>query len=294
MSRALNRPRRICAWMGLVAWPLLMGLDAARAQDLNNAPAQIEPAEATALPAEAQIGARTPVRRLELSTSAQHLTAGYGNWRDQRAVGTYEAGSHVWQGELAARHAFGQDGKYLAVGDTLTFSPDWYGNLTVGAGDGAFYLPRVRVDLTASRKWGSSRQLVTSLGGTYYKAPDGHIDHALSLGGTYYFKQPWIVEAGLRLNRSNPGGISTHQQFAALTYGHFRQDLGTVRYAYGGEGYQAIAANTTLVNFQSRQFSASWRHWVSPDWGWLVAAERYSNPYYVRSGLTLGLFHDFP
>ena len=50
MSRALNRPRRICAWVGLVAWPLLMGLGAAHAQDLNNAPAQLEAAEGTPLP----------------------------------------------------------------------------------------------------------------------------------------------------------------------------------------------------------------------------------------------------
>ena len=101
------------------------------------------------------------------------------------------------------------------------------------------------------------------MGAGYYKAPDGHTDSSVSLGLAYYFASPWIAEGGVRLNSSNPGAIKTQQQFLALTYGRVEQDLVTVRHAWGGERYQTIAAN------------------------------RYTNPFYNRTGLNVDIFHDF-
>ena len=237
--------------------------------------------------------AGTDRRNLELSTGAQSLTAGYGNWQDLTLRGTYGTGAHVLQGELSAQHRFNKDGTFVGISDTYTFNDDWYGSLALGAGDGAFYLPRYRVDATVYRKWLADRQLVSSVGVGYYNAPDGHVDRSLALGLVYYFKAPWIAEGGVRLNSSNPGGIRTQQQFVALTYGRDKQDLVSARYGWGGEGYLALTANTQLINFRSNEASLTWRHWVSPRSGFLVGANRYSNPLYRRTGITAGLFHDF-
>ncbi|MES2190605.1 MAG: YaiO family outer membrane beta-barrel protein [Pseudomonadota bacterium] len=249
-------------------------------------------AQESAMPVATQ-AADTDRRSLQLDTSAQNLSGGYGNWRDVTLRGTYGSGAHVLQGELSAQHRFNKDGTFVGISDTYTFDQDWYGSLAVGAGDGAFYLPRYRVDATLYRKWLADRRLVSSVGVGYYSAPDGHTDRSLALGLIYYFESPWIAEAGVRLNSSNPGGIRTQQQFVALTYGHDRQDLVSARYGWGGEGYLALTANTQLVNFNSREASLTWRHWLNARTGLLMGATRYTNPLYTRSGLTVGVFHDF-
>ncbi|MES2402152.1 MAG: YaiO family outer membrane beta-barrel protein [Pseudomonadota bacterium] len=235
----------------------------------------------------------TDRRSLQLDTSAQNLSGGYGNWRDVTLRGTYGSGAHLLQGELSAQHRFNKDGTFVGISDTYTFDQDWYGSLAVGAGDGAFYLPRYRVDATLYRKWLADRRLVSSVGVGYYSAPDGHTDRSLALGLVYYFEAPWIAEGGVRLNSSNPGGIRTQQQFVALTYGRDKQNLVSARYGWGGEGYLALTANTQLVNFNSNEASLTWRHWLNASTGVLVGANRYTNPLYTRSGLTVGVFHAF-
>jgi YaiO family outer membrane protein len=234
-----------------------------------------------------------PLRSIELSTGAQSLSNGYGDWRDVTLRGSYGSGTSVWQGEFSAKRQFGQDGNFLGLSDTVTLNADWFAMLSLGAGDGAFYLPQFRSDAFLYRKWLPERNLVTSIGAGYYHAPDGHTDRSLSLGGTYYFKQPWILEAGVRFNTSDPGAIRSNQQFVAATYGTVGRDILTVRHGWGGEAYQAIASNITLVNFDSYQTSVAWRHWLSQKTGVLLSAEQYTNPSYQRQGITVGLFHQF-
>ena len=146
---------------------------------------------------------------------------------------------------------------------------------------------------TLYRKWLPQKNLVTSIGAGQYKAPDGHTDNNLSLGLVYYFDTPFVAEAGLRLNSSNPGAIKTQQQFLALTYGRVKENLVTLRHAWGQEGYQTIGATTQLVNFASKETSISWRHWFAPRTGVLISANSYTNPFYNRNGFNIGIFHDF-
>ncbi len=233
------------------------------------------------------------VRNLEISVGSQELSNGFGRWHDATLRGAYGLGPHTLQGELSAHRRFGENGAFIGLRDTYDFSPDWFGSLAVGFGDGVFYLPKYRVDASVSRKWLAQRNLVTTLGIGYYSAPNGSSDRSSSLGVTYYFEAPWILEAGLRLNSSDPGSIDTRQQFVALTWGRNRQDLISARYGWGGEGYLAVAANAQLVNFQSREASLSWRHWLTQDTGVVLGVHRYTNPSYRRSGIQLGLFHDF-
>ena len=233
------------------------------------------------------------MRSLELSTGVQNLSNGFSNWRDVTLKGTYGVSNHVLQGEVSAHNRFNKDGAFLSLSDTYTFNEDWFGSVALGVGDGAFYLPRYRVDGTISRKFLPGRNLVGTVGAGYYNAPDGHTDRSLSLGAAYYFEAPWIVEGGVRLNRSNPGSVDTQQQFVALTWGRNKQDLVTARYGWGSEGYLAVAADRQLVNFDSREASLTWRHWFNARTGVLVGANRYSNPLYRRSGVNVGVFHEF-
>ena len=233
------------------------------------------------------------VRNLELSAGSQRLSSGFDNWRDLTLKGTFGLPRHVLQGELSLNRRFNEDGVFLGVSDTYTFNEDWFGSVALGAGDGTFYLPRYRVDAALYKKWLAKRNLVTSVGVGYYKAPEGNTDQGLSFGVAYYFDAPWVAEAGVRLNTSNPGSVTTQQQFLAVTYGRDKQDLVSARYGWGGEGYLATGDNTQLVNFDSREASVAWRHWLNQRTGVLISANRYTNPSYRRSGLNVGVFHDF-
>lgn len=228
--------------------------------------------------------------RFELSLGAQSLSNGYGNWKDLTVRSSYKTNQHLLQGEASMNRRFNQDGLFVGASDTYTFNDDWYGSLAVGVGDGAFYLPRYRVDTAIYRKFLPSRNLVGSVGVGYYRAPDGHEDSILSLGAVYYFAAPWILEGGVRFNNSQPGSVKTRQQFLAATYGRDKHDLFIVRRGWGTEGYLAIAANSQIVNFKSSETSLTWRHWLNPSTGLQVSATRYSNPAYRRNGVSVGLF----
>ena len=260
------------------------------AQTVNQGLIQPAPGMQSAAPAVLEANMQ---RSLELSTGFQNLSAAFGSWRDVTLRGTYGLPSNVLLAELSLNHRFNKDGRFIGVSDTYTINDDWYASFALGFGDGAFYLPRYRVDATLYKKWLPRRNLVTSIGVGKYEAPDGHSDNSMTLGAVYYFDAPWIAEIGLRANSSDPGSIKTQQQFLALTYGRTKENLVTIRHAWGNEGYQTIATNAQLVNFASKETSVSLRHWFAPRTGLLLGANRYSNSFYTRSGLNIGIFHDF-
>lgn len=255
------------------------------------AQAQVQVQVQAAEPAPAQL---PPARsRIEPYASVHRLSGGFGNWRELGVRGTHLLGPHVLLGELAATRRFGESGLFGSLGDIYTFDADWYGQLSVGAGDGASYLPRWRVDTFLNRKLLASRQLVATLGLAWYRAPDGHSDHSIGLGAIYYLDLPLVLQGEIRRNVSNPGGVATYRQFAALTWGREDALQLTARHAWGEEGYQPLGEGQSIVNFRSRESSLGLRR-VSGRWGIAVRVEHYRNPLYVRRGLVLSVTRDFP
>ena len=236
---------------------------------------------------------RTPTRNLEVSTGAQYLTGALGSWRHLTLRGVLEKGDHVFLGELSHKREFNTSGNFLGLTDTYSINSDWFTSVSLGVGDGAFYLPRHRFDGFLYRKWLPKKNFVSSVGVGYYGAPDGHIDRSIALGGAYYFEQPWVMEVGIRFNRSNPGRVNTHQQYAAVSFNPDKSNTFTTKYAWGGEGYVPLAATTSIVGFNSSEISLGWRHRIDPNWGFSISANHYRNPTYKRSGIDIGVNHQF-
>ena len=233
-------------------------------------------------------------RGLELRLGAQRVSGDLGDWRERSLWGSYRAGAHLLQAELASQRRFGDSGTYGALTDTVTLDADWFASLTLGAGDGAFFLPRYRADAFVHRKLLPDRRLVASLGVGYYRAPDGHIDRNVTVGGANYFAAPWVVQAAVRFNESDPGSVRARQQFVAVTYGRERDDLVVGRYGWGRESYLAIGPARALVDFASREASIQWRHWFDARHGIAVGLEHYRNPLYERSGGFVSWIVDIP
>lgn len=235
-----------------------------------------------------------PVGGVETYISAHSLSNGYGDWHEAGMRGHIGRGDQLLGVEAATMRRFGEPGRFIGLSDTVTIDRDWYATLSIGAGDGAAYLPRYRLDAFINRKLLPGRQWVATLGAGYYRAPDDHIDRNISLGATYYFDSPWVVQGEIRFNNSSPGQVNTHQQFLAVTWGRAHQTQITARHGWGAEGYQAIGSGASLVNFDSHQSQLTLRQWLGPKWGIKAGLERYSNPFYVRNGANLALFFELP
>lgn len=208
-----------------------------------------------------------------------------------RAV--YEKGADVWDGEINGQHQFGDAGVYFAAGDTHTFSPDWYGAVTVGSSAGGFFWPRFRTDAFLNKKWLQRKQWITTAGYGYVAAKDVHRDNIFFLGSTYYFEKPWIVEEGMYFNVSDPGKVFAPAGFVAVTQGRNKQQYLTVRAGFGEEAYQLIGPSVTLTQFNSQTLTITWRKWLGPNWGMNVIGDYYHSPFYMRGGSSFGFFKEF-
>jgi YaiO family outer membrane protein len=240
-----------------------------------------------------QSAEQAPIRELELSTRYDNLSDNFGNWRDVSVRGTALLGDHLIQAELSSQQHFRTRGNFAGLSDTYTFSPDWYGSLAVGAGNGSFFLPQYRVDAFLNKKWFAKKNLVTYVGYGRYRAPDGHVDRSGSLGFVYYFGIPLVLEAGIRRNISDPGAVSSAQKYVAASYGQQGEHLVVARHGWGTEGYLPFAPGSNLVGYASRETTLSWRQRLSRRSGVGLELHHYENSLFRRTGAALTLFHDF-
>ena len=230
---------------------------------------------------------------VETGGSYSTLTQGFGNWSGGYARAVITTGRSVWDAEINHQSEFHDQGTYMALGNTLTFNPDWYGSLTIGSSVGGFFYPRIRTDAFINRKWLHRRQLITSLGFSYDHAKDAHFDNGLLVGATYYFDAPWIIEGGIHINDSRPGSVFSSTQFLAVTQGREKHHYLVVRAGAGREAYQLIGPTTALAEFPSQTFTITWRQWAGRNWGFNFVADYYHNSFYQRGGSSFGLFKEF-
>jgi len=257
----------------------------------NNPPATI----ATTQPqAETTPEVKVKTGYIETGAEIHSLTGGFPNWSGEYVKGEVKTSDeNSWNGEFSNQKRFGDDGVYGAIGNTHTFDENWFSNINVGAGSDAIFLPRYRVDAFLNRKWGDDKSLITTVGIGTYKAMKTYDDKNISFGATYYFAEPFIVQGGIRFNRSDPKSVYSSSEYVAVTQGRAGEHFLTLRYGFAKEAYQLLGDNSRINNFYSHETSLNWRQWLNEDWGFNLRAEFYHNPSYIRRGIALGIFREF-
>ena len=259
----------------------------AAAQITATPPAPPPPAEAT------------PTRgRVDLGISGARLTAGEKSWFDQYARGFYSLrpGTTVnW--DLSHERHFGERGTTGALAFTQDINADWYASAGMSFGSASFQNKR-RFDLGVHRKWGPTKSWVSGLAYMNSHSNDGvHRDQGVTVSMAYYSPNAWVGEGGLVFNRSNPGSVTGTRGFVALTAGKEKQHYLAMRLDHGKEAYlpagALIDASQTNVAFNSTEASVQWRHWLSNQYGYVLGAQHYRNPYYRRNSMSVGVFVDF-
>jgi YaiO family outer membrane protein len=253
------------------------------------------PISSPALSAESDVSSSESRGMVEFGVERSSLSNGFGNWTGVYTRGNWRANkSNVLNFEIARQNRFGESGTFYALGNTHTFNSDWYGSLTLGGSSGqASFLPRFRADAFIHRKLLPKRNLVATVGLGIYEASEFNPDRSLSLGATYYFPEKWIVEGGVRFNKSNPGSVDARSQFIAVTNGANRKRFVTLRHEFGNEAYQIVGNNAAISDFDSRVTSLTLRQWLGREQGFSLVVERYSNPFYRRLGASAGYFREF-
>jgi YaiO family outer membrane protein len=243
------------------------------------------------------LGAQTPAqapatgRRVDVFGDSHRVSGGFGDWTGigSRIVVPVSA-RDVWFVETLRRKAFGDAGTYVGGANQHVWSDRWYSFLAVGAGTGDFVLPDLRIDASISRKWGTRQSVVSTLGATLVDAKLGYRDAGGFGAITAYVSPIVVVEGGVRVTRSTPGNVDATRGFGAITLGREGKAFVVARGSSGREGYQLLGPDAAVRRFSSHEGGVSWRQWLGQGGGFLVQGERYANPFYSRTGVTVGLF----
>lgn len=229
------------------------------------------------------------------SLNYSSLTNDYGNWKGVSVNGSWQQNeNNVWVAELLRESEYGAWGTYASAGLTHTFNEDWYGSLFLGASDsGAFFFPKLRVDAFINRKLLKDKSLVATLGLGYSKAHQVNEDNSLYLGASYYFAQPYMIEGGIRFNRSKPGPENSNRYRVAVTYGQEFKRYLIAEYDWGTEAYQYITNTVAIMDFNSRILTLTWREWLAKDWGFALRGEFYQSDEYDRTGVEISVFKHY-
>lgn len=230
----------------------------------------------------------------EIGVKYHDLTEGFSNWSELYAKGSWQQDiNNIWQWEILGSDRFDESGTYFTGGLTHTFNNDWYGSLYLSAGTDVFFFPRYRIDAYLNRKFLDDRNLIGTIGVFNEDTRLINEDNGVYLGATYYFSSPWIIEAGIRKNRSTPGPEYSTRYKIAVTHGQVfdRYIIGEVD--WGNEAYQYVSGTISTVDVDSTVYRLTWREWIEKDWGTNLVAEYYTSDTYDRKGVMFGVFKHF-
>ncbi len=244
---------------------------------------------ATAVFAQAPLAGGLPGSWLEANVFAQAVSNGFGDWSGVYVRGVQAGPTRTLYGEVLALDAFTERG--VQVGATVR--QDWktrvFAILGANVGNGAPILPKGRIDGVVGVRFGARREWQATAGGSYVKSTTALYDRAATASLAWYAPKALLLEAGARVNSSNPGDIQSRRLFGVAVLTPSPRRSLSVRAIGGTEGWQIVSASTTLRKFSSEEFSLAWREKLSTHWALSAQGDAYRNPFYTRRGVTLGV-----
>ena len=246
-------------------------------------------AVAAPLCAQAPLAGGLPGRWVEANALAQSVTNGYGDWQGVYVRGVRPSARDTWYLDALALRAFGEDG--LQIG--AAHRHDWTGRvfqmLGASVGSGASIMPRVRVDGALGLRLGAARRWQATGGVSYVKSVTELSDLAAIASLAWYAPHAVMIEVGGRYNTSRPGNIRSHRLSTTTVWTPSPRRTFSLRGIGGSEGWQVVRSGTTLQRFQSQEGALAWREKLTPSFAISVQGDWYHNPYYTRSGVTVGV-----
>lgn len=232
-------------------------------------------------------------RWIEAGAFYQAVSNRYGDWSGAFARAVIPVGARdILYGDALAQRAFHDRGAFVSLADRHEWSADFFTIASVGHGFDARFFPDWRADAIVGQRFGRRRNVVATVGGSYVRSRDVYRDVAATTSLAVYFTGV-VIEAGGRYNTSTPGQVHAARGYAAITAVPSSRRSVALRVGGGEEGYQLLGNTITFQRFASQEASIAWRERMTTDWGVLLQADAYRNPFYTRTGGTLGLTRYF-
>lgn len=244
---------------------------------------------ATDVVAQAPMAGGLPGTWVEVNGFGQRVTNGFGDWSGGYARVVRPSARNTVYGEALWLRAFGSQGVQVGAAHRHDWSDRFFQVVGVNLGDGAPILPRFRSDAQLGMRLGDRRQWQVTGGGSYVKSPFALSDLAAVGSIAWFAPRALLLEIGGRFNTSRPGNIQSHRLHGVAIITPSPRRSFSARLVGGSEGWQILSAQTTLQRFHSTELALAWREKVSARWAVSLQGDRYANPFYTRTGVTLGV-----
>ncbi|HYW31434.1 MAG TPA: YaiO family outer membrane beta-barrel protein [Gemmatimonas sp.] len=244
---------------------------------------------ATVLPAQAPLAGGIPGGWVEANALYQSVSNGFGDWQGAYLRAVRPSARDTWWADVLALEAFTERGTQVGITQRHDWSPRVFQMIGASVGSGASIMPRVRADGTVGVRLGDRRQWQTSVGASYVKSVSELSDVAGIASVAWYAPHALMLETGVRYNVSRPGNIRSHRLINSASWTPTPRRTLSARVIAGSEGWQTLRSGTTLVSFHSQEYALAWRQLVAGPVALSLQGDFYRNPFYTRSGVTLGV-----
>lgn len=239
--------------------------------------------------AQAPLAGGLPGKWIEVNAFAQPVTNNYGDWSGVYVRGVRPSTRDTWYVDALGMRAFGDRGVQVGVAQRH----DWNGRIfqLIGAnvGSGAPIMPKGRVDGALGLRLGEKRAWQATLGASYVKSVTELSDVAGVGSIAWYAPHAVMLEAGVRYNVSRPGNVKSQRYSTTAVWTPAARRSFSLRAIAGSEGWQVIRVGTTLTQFHSQEVAVAWREKLTQSVAISAQGDWYHNPFYTRSGVTLGV-----
>lgn len=229
-----------------------------------------------------------------LTVGAEHasVSSGYADGRALSARLFLPRDGGWLRVSASAEDRFGEQALVYGVDAAQDLSGRWLVIGGVGSSTAGQLYPVLAASAGVGRKWGETRQLLTTAVVSLRDARDVHRDLDLTAEAAYFTPEA-IVQLGGRLTESQPGDALGYGAHAAVTLLNGRGREVELRLGGGKEAYLLVEPAILDVAFRSAEAWAEWREPVGGAWGVSLRAGLYTNPYYTRVGVRTGLTRRF-
>ena len=244
---------------------------------------------AAPLRAQAPLAGGLAGRWIEVNALAQSVTNGYGDWQGLYVRGVRPSVRDTWYVDALALRAFEESGMQLGVAQRHDWNGRVFQMLGASAGSGAAIMPRARLDGALGVRLGASRRWQATGGVSYVKSVTELSDLAGTVTLAWYAPHAVMIEVGGRFNNSRPGSIRSQRVSTVAVWTPSPKRTFSVRGIGGSEGWQVVRSGTTLQRFRSQEVAFAWREKLTSLVAISAQGDWYHNPFYTRSGVTLGV-----
>lgn len=244
---------------------------------------------AGSLAAQAPLAGGLVGKWVEVDAFAQSVSNGYGDWSGAYARLVLPSAMDTWYADVLSLRAFDKQGIQTGVAHRHDWNGKVFHVLGANIGSGTPILPRFRADGSLGVRLGSRSEWQLTAGGSYVKSVTELHDIAATGSVAWFAPRALMLEAGMRYNWSRPGDVQSIRLSGVAILTPSPKRSFSLRSIGGSEGWQILSNTTTLTRFHSNETSVAWREKVSDNWAVSLQGDLYTNPFYTRSGVTIGV-----